>query len=133
MRIKVCRFVNPDLALVTDFANSMRRRLIDAKGADIDPFGRMPLDKTIGPPEGFDKDVKAEPNSMYILIEGWIRNRASGYSLEPRVIYQDTEGKQYVLQGAQHPPAAFSKETLEHAAGLVVDWGIQTAKEYAAK
>jgi hypothetical protein len=133
MRIKVCLFKGPNQDLAKEFADAMVRSVVGAKGAEIEPFGRIPLDRTIGPPEGFDKDVKAEANTLYILIEGWIGSSASPLSLETRVIYQDVEGKQYVLPGAKDAPSALSRRRLEDDADDVVNWAIRTAQEYANK
>jgi hypothetical protein len=132
MRIKVCLFKSSDVGLAADFADAMVHRLIEAKVVEISPFGYIPLDRKVGPEEGFDDKVKPEPDTLYILLEGWIRNSSSGFSIEPAVIYRDPQGAQHVLQGAANPPAAFSKQTLERTAGMVVNWGIETARDYAA-
>lgn len=131
MRIKVCLFKSSDGALAKEFADKMVERLFDAKGMDIDPFGRIPLDNTIGPAEGFDNNVKPEPNTLYILIEGWIQGNSSPYSLQPRVLYRDIEGKQYPLPGAQNAPSTLARNTLTETANQTVAWAIQTGRLYA--
>jgi hypothetical protein len=132
LRIKVCLFKGSGSALTTQFADAMVRRLIDRKVVDIAPFGSIPLDRTVGPPEGFDDRIKPEPNTLYILLEGWIRTSPSGLSVEPTVVYRDTQGVQHSIPGAEHPPSSFTRQTLDPTAESVVDWGIETAKKYAA-
>jgi len=133
LRIKVCRFESTDSTMATNFANAMVHSVVIVKGALIDPFGRIPLDRSVCPPEGFSKDVNAEPNTHYFLLEGWIKKSGSGFSLDLKVIYQDPEGKQYPLPGAEKPPAAFNEQTLDRIASEVVNWGIQTMKDYATR
>jgi hypothetical protein len=132
MRIKVCLFKNPDSALATQFADAMVRKLVERKVVEIAPFGSIPLDRTVGSPGGFDNNVKPEPNTLYILLEGWIRNSPAGFSIEPTVVYRDAQGVQHSIPGADHAPASFTRQNLDQTAGSVVDWGIETAKKYAA-
>ena len=132
LRIKVCLFKGSDSALAAQFADAMVRKLVDYKAVEITPFGYIPLDRTVGPPEGFDDKVKPEPNMLYILVEGWIRNSSSRFFVELTVVYRDTQGVQHSLPGAENPPISFTRQSLDQTAGEVVDWGIRTAKKYAA-
>jgi len=130
MRIKVCRFVCDDSATAKKFEEAMIRSLVNSKQGEIAPFGYIPLDRNPGPPQGFDNEVKPEPNVFYILLQGWIRKTPSGFSLDPQVIYQDPSGKQHPLPDAGNPPKAFTMQTLESAAGEVINWGINTVRMF---
>jgi hypothetical protein len=130
MRIKVCRFECDDQALAKKFEEAMIRRLVNTKQGEIAPFGYVPLDRNPGPPKGFDDNVKPEPNVFYILLQGWIRKTPTGFALDPQVIYQDPSGKQYPLPDAGNPPKTLTMQTIESAAGELIDWGINTVRMY---
>ena len=131
MRIRVCKFTSDDAAIADQFARSMRNRLIDRKGADIPPFGRIPLDYTIGPAEPCEKDTKE--NLILVLLQGEITGNGSSYSLILHVISLSPSGDRHpLLNGSgNRAPQAFTRETLDKTAEQVVDWGIKTVQEYA--
>ena len=130
MRMKVCRFTCDDSSVATKFEQAMIRGLINTKQGSIEPFGLIPLDRNPGPPEGFDNNVKPEPNTFYILLQGWIVKTPSGFSLKTQIIYQDPLGKQYPLPDGDNPPKTFTMQTLDSTASEVVDWGIRTIRKY---
>ena len=131
MRIRVCKFTSDDPVIADQFAQSMRNRLIDRKGADIPPFGRIPLDYTIGPAEPCEKDTKE--NLILVLLQGEITRNNSSYSLIFHVISLSPSGDRHPLLNSSGNPApqAFTREMLNKTAEQVVDWGIKTVQEYA--
>lgn len=132
MRIKVCLFESEDPSIAKEFAVAMKESLIEAKILRIEPFGFIPLDNTVGPPQGFDDHIKPEPKILYILLGGQIHKSSSGFSLKTYVIYRDPQGVRHPLPGAKNPPETFTEQTLEDISRMVVEWGLQTTRDYAA-
>jgi hypothetical protein len=131
MRIKICQFTADDGNLAKSFASETIRMLAQYKGNTIEPFGSIPLDQVPCLPQGFDNNVKPEPNIFYILLQGWIRGSAPNNELVLQVIYQDPSGKQHPLRDADNPPKTLNKQQMESSAYQVVDWVIRTARQFA--
>jgi len=131
LRIKICQFSSDDSSLGQKLTQQVIRDLYNAKRNYVESVGIIPLDDRPCSQEGFDSNVKPEPNTFYILLKAWIRGTSSGYSLSLQVIFRDLSGKQHPLPHAPNQPASLTKNTVDKTAAEIINWVLATTRQYA--